>query len=272
MRFARVAMGGVGLLYGLVVVAAWAGQRHLVYNPDPRPADPASVGVAGLEQRWVEAPDGVRVVAWHGRAKPQQPTLLYFHGNSGNLERRAERFRRFMAQGWGIYMMAYRGYSGSGGVPSETDNVADARRAHADLVGTGVASGDVVLYGESLGSGVATQIAVDTPARGLILDAPFTSITDIGASRFPYLPVRLFLTHRYETIRVIGQVRMPLLVVHGEADGVVPVEMGRRVFAAATAAVEPKRLVTLPGAGHSNHMRHGSFEAMVAFIDALRQR
>lgn len=272
MRFVRLAMAGVGLLYALVVLAAWAGQRHLVYNPDPRGADPAAVGIAGLEQRWVEAPDGVKVVAWYGRAKSGHPTLLYFHGNSGNLERRAERFRRFMAQGWGIYMMAYRGYSGSGGVPSETGNVADARRAYADLVGTGVAARDLVLYGESLGSGVATQVAVDSPASGLILDAPFTSITDIGESRYPYLPVRLFLTHRYETIRVIGQVRMPLLVVHGEADGVVPVEMGRRVFAAAAAATEPKRLLTLPGAGHSNHMRYGSFEAMVAFVEALRQR
>jgi fermentation-respiration switch protein FrsA (DUF1100 family) len=144
--------------------------------------------------------------------------------------------------------------------------VADAKRAYADLLGTGVAPRDVILYGESLGTGVASQVAVDKPARALILDAPFTSIVDIGESRYPLLPIRLLLENRYETINVIGKVRVPLLVVHGEEDRIVPVEMGRRVFAAAHMATAPKRLVTVPGAGHANHMRFGSFEAIRSFV------
>ena len=272
MHYLKLIISLIALAYGSVVLAAWAGQRHLVYAPDPRKGDPAAVGVKGLEERWLTGAGGVHVVAWYGRAVPGQPTLLYFHGHGGNLALRAERFRRFMGQGWGIYMMSYRGYSGSGGVPSEADNVADARLAHADLASLAVPSRDVVLYGESLGSGVATQVALDRPARGLILDAPFTSLVEIGESRYPLLPVRWLLAHRYETIRVIGGVRMPLLVVHGEADRIVPVEMGRRVFAAAIAAPEPKRLVVLPGAGHGNHMRFGSFEAIVAFVEELRRR
>jgi pimeloyl-ACP methyl ester carboxylesterase len=266
MRIARALLGVVGLLYGLVVLLAWAGQRQLVYNPDPRKISPSAVGLGSVEERWVEAADGVRFVAWYGRPRPGQPTLLYYHGNGGNLALRAERIRRFMERGWGIYMMSYRGYSGSGGLPSEVDNVSDAKLAWQDLLRTGVRADDVVIYGESLGTGVATQVALDAAARGLILDAPFTSIVDIGASRFPMLPVRLLLSHRYETINVIGEVRMPLLVVHGEADRIVPVEMGRQVFAAATRAPEPKRLVTFPGAGHANHMRFGSFDAIAAFI------
>ncbi len=177
-----------------------------------------------------------------------------------------------MERGWGVYMMSYRGYSGSGGVPSEADNVADAKLAWQDLLRAGVRAGDVVIYGESLGTGVATRVALDAAARGLILDAPFTSLVDIGADRYPMLPVSLLLSHRYETIRVIGEVRMPLLVVHGEADRIVPVEMGRKVFAAAIRAAQPKRLVTLPGAGHANHMRFGSFEAIAAFIGDVRVR
>ena len=272
MRFARVALGVLGLLYGLVILVAWAGQRHLVYNPDPRKTSPAAAGLDGVEERWVEAADGVRVVAWLGRARPGQPTLLYYHGNGGNLALRADRIRRFMERGWGVYMMSYRGYSGSGGVPSEADNVADAKLAWQDLLRAGVRAGDVVIYGESLGTGVATRVALDAAARGLILDAPFTSLVDIGADRYPMLPVSLLLSHRYETIRVIGEVRMPLLVVHGEADRIVPVEMGRKVFAAAIRAAQPKRLVTLPGAGHANHMRFGSFEAIAAFIGDVRVR
>lgn len=257
-------------LYALVALTAWAGQGYLIYAPDPRRVEPATIGLAGVEERWLDVAGGVRVVAWHGRARPGQPTLLYFHGNGANLAVRAERIRRFMGQGWGVYIMSYRGYSGSGGVPSEEANHADARRAYSDLLSLGVAPADVVLYGESLGTGVATRLAIDVPAKGLILDSPFTSIVDIGESRYPFLPVDLLLTERYETIRLIGGLRMPLLVVHGEADSIVPVEMGRRVFAAATLAAEPRRLVTLPRAGHSNHMRHGSFEAIVAFMQALR--
>jgi hypothetical protein len=177
-----------------------------------------------------------------------------------------------MDRGWGVYMMAYRGYSGSGGVPSEESNVADAKLAWRDLVGRGVQADSVILYGESLGTGVATRVALETPARGLVLDSPFTSIVDIGESRYPMLPVRWLLAHRYETIRVIGDLGLPLLVVHGEADGVVPVEMGRKVFAAAVRSREPKRLVTLPGAGHANHMRFGSFEAIASFVEALRRK
>lgn len=272
MRLARAALGVVGLIYGFVVLLAWAGQRHLVYAPDPRHVSPASAGLDGVDERWIEAPDGARIVAWFGAARAGQATLLYFHGNGGNLALRAERMRRFMAQGWGVYMMSYRGYSGSGGVPSEVDNVADAKRAWQDLLRTQTSARDVVIYGESLGTGVAARVALDAPAAGLILDAPFTSIVDIGESRYPMLPVRWLLANRYETIKVIGQVRLPLLVVHGEEDRIVPVEMGRRVFAAAVAAVEPKRLLTLPGAGHANHMRFGSFEAIAAFVADARKR
>ncbi len=271
MQRVKFMLGFLALVYVGVLGLAWVTQRDLVYRPDPRPADPGTVGIAGIEERWITAPDGVRVVAWYGRAKNNQPTVLYFHGNAGNLALRSERIQRFMQRDWGVYMMSYRGYSGSGGHPSETDNVADARRAYADLVALGVTPRDIVMYGESLGTGVATQLAVDTPSSGLILDSPFTSIVEIGAGRYPFLPVSWLLDHRYETIKVIGRVTKPLLVVHGEADPIVPVEMGRRVFAAAERAT-PKRLLTFPGAGHSNHYRFGSFDAIAAFVDQVKVR
>lgn len=259
-------------LYAVVALTAWAGQGYLVYATDPRRVAPAAAGLTGVEERWLEAADGVRVVAWYSRAASGKPTLLYFHGNAGNLAMRADRIRRFTSQGWGIYIMAYRGYSGSGGVPSEENNHADAKRAYADLLKLGVSPDEIVLYGESLGTGVATRVALEARVRGLILDAPYTSIVDIGQSRYPYLPVDLLLTQRYETIKVIGELRTPLLVVHGEADRIVPVEMGRTIFAAAKQAAEPRRLVTLPGAGHANHMRYGSFEAIVSFVGDLYKR
>ena len=146
----------------------------------------------------LKTPDGARLVAWYGKAKPGQPTLLYFHGNAGSLAVRAERIRRFMDEGWGVYMMTYRGYGGSTGSPSETANVADARLAYGALVQEGVDPASIILYGESLGTGVAVRLATERPAGGLILDAPYTSIVEVAAQAYPFLPVRYFLKDRYE--------------------------------------------------------------------------
>lgn len=260
----RIALWCVGL-YAAVVLAAWLIQTRLVYFPDPTRIDPRQLGLAAVEERWLTALDGTRVIVWHAPARPGQPTLLYFHGNGGNLANRASIIRRYMSEGVGVYMMSYRGYSGSGGTPSEAANVRDARLAYGDLRSLGVASNRIVLYGESLGTGIAARLATEEPAAALILEAPYTSIVDIGAQQFPFLPARWIMTERYETTLLVGRVRMPLLVVHGEADRIIPVEMGRAVFASAQQS-SAKRLVTLPGAGHNNHDRYGSFEAIMSFL------
>jgi fermentation-respiration switch protein FrsA (DUF1100 family) len=235
--------------YAAILLAAYLGQRRLMYFPDRTRTLPAEVGLADVAERTLVTPDGERIVAWYGKARPGEPTLLYFHGNAGGLADRAERIRRFMAEGWGICMMAYRGYAGSTGSPSEAANVADARLAYDALVSEGVAPASIVLYGESLGTGVAVQLAAERPAAGLILDAPYTSILEIGKQAYPYLPVSTFLEDRYETRAYIGRVHMPLLILHGEADEVIPAAMGRELLGLAN---EPKRLVILPDAGHSN--------------------
>src|SRR5690348_7422876 len=143
---------GLALAYVLAVAAGYFAQRRLMYFPDVARVQPSEAGLAGVEERVLKTPDGERVVAWYGRARPGQPTLLYFHGNGGSLSIRAERIRRFMAEGWGVYMMTYRGYGGSTGSPTEVSNVADARLAYGALVHEGVDPASIVLYGESLGS------------------------------------------------------------------------------------------------------------------------
>jgi fermentation-respiration switch protein FrsA (DUF1100 family) len=256
---AKLALAALAV-YALIVLAAYLGQRKLMYFPDPARVAPASAGLGEVEERTLATPDGARVVVWYGRARPGQPTLLYFHGNGGGLADRAPRFRRFMAEGWGVYMMSYRGYSGSSGAPSERANVADARLAYGALLLEGVDARTVILYGESLGSGVATRIAAERPVGGLILEAPYTSAIAVGNHAYPFLPVRFLLVDRYETDRYIGQVRAPLLIVHGERDRVVPVAMGREL---ARMAHEPKRLVVLPRAGHADIYVDGN-DAMAA--------
>lgn len=256
---------GIGLvvLAGLLVLA-WSQQRFLVYAPDPTRVDPASAGLPEVREVTLTTPDGVQLVAWYGAAKPNQPTLLYFHGNAGNLLSRAGRMGEYLAKGRGMLMLSYRGYGGSGGKPTEAANVADARLAYQWLLDAGVDAKHIVLYGESLGSGVAVQVATSCPVGGVILDAPYTSIADVGARIYPYLPVRSLLLDRYESLPRIANLSAPLLIVHGERDDLIPIKMGRRLF---DAAPEPKQFAAIAGAGHADHYLFGSYDVIHAWID-----
>lgn len=260
-------VGAAGALYLTAVAIMFFAQRHFLYFPDPVRTAPMTAGLPDVEERSLDTPDGERIIAWYGKAKPGQPTLLYFHGNGGALDDRRERIRAYLDLGRGVYMMSYRGYSGSTGQPTERANVADAKLAYDALLREGVAAKDILIYGESLGTGVAVQLAREKPTLGVILDSPFTSVAERAADFYPWLPVRLLMTDRYDSLSVIGEVRTPLFILHGEADEIVPVDMGRKLFAHAN---EPKEIVTLPGAGHNDHFMYGSFEAINAWIDRLR--
>jgi fermentation-respiration switch protein FrsA (DUF1100 family) len=270
MSFLVKLMVGALCVYGLIGLAAYLGQRRLMYFPDRARTLPAEVGLAGVEERVLKTPDGARVVAWYGKARPGEPTILYFHGNAGSLAARAPRIERFMGEGWGVYMMTYRGYGGGTGRPTEAANVADARLAYGALLLEGVEPSSVVLYGESLGSGVAVRLATERRVAGVVLDAPYTSVVKVAAATYPFLPVRLLLADRYESETYIAQVRAPLLVLHGERDNVIPVAMGRELFRLAN---EPKRLAVFPNGGHSDLYvdGNGALEAMRAWIAELRR-
>jgi uncharacterized protein len=253
----------------LIVAAAWLGQRRLLYFPDKRRIAPADVGLPAVTEHEIVAPDGTFTIAWWARAGVGQPTIVYFHGNAAGLAAREPRVRRVAAEGWGMFMMTYRGFSGAPGSPTETDNVADAIRALDWLEARGVARRDVVLYGESLGTGVATQVAVARPGiRGLVLDAPYTSAVDVGKRRYPFLPVEWGMRDRYETKRYIARVGAPLLVLHGARDAVIPVEMGREV---ARLAREPKRYVEFANGAHLDLYINGNdgFTHLKDWIEAL---
>lgn len=240
---------GVLLLAAVIVGAAYFGQRRLMYFPDRARTPPGAIGLRDVEEIVLTAPDGARIVHWWGRAKAGKPTLLYFHGNGGALVDRKPRFERFMGEGWGVFMMSYRGYGGSDGSPTEVDNVADALRAYDHLAAAGLRPQDIVLYGESLGTAVAAQVATQRRAAGLVLEAPFTSAVAVGAQQYPLLPVAAAMVDRYETDRVIAAIAMPLLIIHGARDPVIPTVMGRKLFELAR---QPKAYVEFPEGGHSD--------------------
>lgn len=264
--FLKILLITIAALYAIAVAAMYLAQRRFIYFPEPVRTLPAAAGLPEVAERTLETPDGEKLIAWYGKAKPGQPTLLYFHGNGGALEFRSASFRRYLDHGLGMFMLSYRGYSGSTGSPSEKANVADAKLAYEALQKEGVPPQDVIIYGESLGSGVAVQVATEKAASGVILDSPFTSIAELAAGLYPWLPVNLLLKDRYDSIGHIRDVHMPVLIVHGEADDVVPVEMGRRLFAAAN---EPKAIITIPGLGHAVH-DDTTFALIDRWIEQLR--
>ena len=241
-------------------------QGRLIYKPDPRRTTPQRGGHYDVEELRIPTADGATLVAWYARAIPGQPTLLYFHGNAGHIELRDERLTELKSRGYGVLMPSMRGYGGSTGRPSEAAAIADAKLVHTCLRNSGVAAEDIIVFGESLGTGIATQLAASRKVGALVLDSPYTSMADLAVKAYPWLPVRRMLRDHFDTLRHIRRVTVPILILHGEADRLVPVDMGRAVF---DAAVAPKTLITFPGVPHLEHVPHGSFEDVDQWIGTL---
>ena len=277
MHMPQIDFGFIALRVALVLMSAWlavvvylyANQRRMLFLPDSERISPQQARLSGVSEEVIPTPDGEQLVAWWAPPQPGKPVILYFHGNGGNLASRAGRMQLFQQAGFGALMLADRGYSGSTGTPSETALVADAMLAFDRLVTRGVPAGRIVVFGESLGTGLAVQVAAGRAAGGLILDSPYTSLVDVAAGRLPWIPVRWLMSDRFDSFSAIGTVRAPLLVIHGDQDEVVPYELGARLFAAAN---EPKRMLTLPGAGHVTPLRDGPWPTVRAFVDGLAGR
>lgn len=257
-------LGAVAALYVAAALGIYALQGRLVYPVVLLRSEPAVVGVGDMAVVTVRTADGLDLLGWHKPpADPAKPTLLLFHGNGETVAGNAHIARDLLDAGYGVYLAEYRGYGGNPGSPSEAGLYQDGRAALDFLEARGER---VVLHGYSLGSGVAVQLATERRVEALILEAPYTSIVEIGARLFPFLPVRWLTRDRFESIAKIGQVQVPLLVYYGTRDAVIPTDQPGRLFAAAN---QPKRLVTLQGADHVNPWISGGRQAVLSFLHDL---
>lgn len=249
--------------YAAASGALYAFQRRLVFNPIGAPGEPAAAGVSDMS--WVTFPstDGLTLRAWFKPPASDRPTIVYFHGNTGHFGERAFKARHFLDHGYGFLLTSYRGFSGNPGRPAEAQVYDDGRAALAFLRAQGIAPGRTVIYGESLGTGIAVEMAREHDAGALVLEAPFTSLVDVAAHHYWWTPARALLRDRFASIEKIGAIDMPLLIVHGERDRTVPVKFGKRLYAA---AAEPKELRLLPGARHVDVFDFGAGEAIHAFL------
>lgn len=253
-------------VYAAVCLAGYTFHRNFMYFPYPERVPPIEAGLKGTQEIEIEAPDGVTLIAWYAPAKKGKPTILYFHGNAGNAAGRVEKIEAMRAGGNGVFYLNNRGYGGSAGKPSEAANVADATAAYDYLAGRGVGAGQIVAYGESLGSGQAVQLAAKRKLRAVVLEAPLTSTVDVGRSVYWFLPLGLILTDQFRNIDQIKQVEAPVLILHGESDEVIPLAHGKRIFGAAN---EPKKLEVVPGAAHNDLFEHGAWDRVQDFLDDL---
>lgn len=254
---------GLAGAYLVICAAAYFGNRIFMYFPDPARVPPQAAGLAGVEEIAFAAADGTPLIGWYAPAKERRPVILYFHGNAANAANRAPKIAMMLEDGFGVFYLNNRGYGGSAGSPTEAGNVADAISAYDELAGLGVPAERIVAFGESLGSGQAVRLAAERPVAAVVLEAPLTSTVEVGRSIYFWLPLSLLVADKYHVERQIGAVTAPLLILHGERDEVIPVEMGRRNYRAAN---QPKRIEVIPGGRHNDLFDQGAWEKMRDFL------
>jgi uncharacterized protein len=262
-------LGAAAVVAGIWAVLAallFAGQRSFLYFPDTRAPDPAPLIAAGMAPLPVRAGE-LELTAWFRPPTASTSlTVVLFQGNGGHLGHRLSVVAPFLREGYGVVLAAYPGYGGNPGQPTETSLYAADWGTLGSIAARGVAADRIVLWGESLGGGIATQLAVEQRVAGVILQAPFTSVADRAQELYPIVPARRLTLDRFDILSRITAIGTPLLIIHGEEDRVVPVEHGRRILAAAR---EPKRGVFIPHADHNDLYAYGLADHVRTFLADL---
>jgi fermentation-respiration switch protein FrsA (DUF1100 family) len=241
-------------------------ENKLIFFPLKHPGGDWSPAGLRFEDAWFASADGVHLHGWFVPHASPRAFVLVSHGNGGNLSGRIELLRALSRMGASTLIYDYRGYGRSAGSPTGRGIIEDGRAALRWLSDrAGVPPGELVQFGESLGGAVAVQLASESGARGLVLENTFSSLVDVGAYHYPWLPVRLLLSARLDSESAIRRYRGPLLQSHGDRDSVVPYELGRRLFEAAN---DPKELITVRGGEH-HHLSREFLNALDRFLRKL---
>lgn len=257
-RAVLVILLGIYLLLG---AAIWWAEPQLLYHPSPDRVPPRQSWISPVR---INTPDGEVLTAWYSPAERGCPTFLFFDGNAGRPEIQDGRWRRMHERGAGFLAVYYRGYSGSTGHPSEAGLHIDAQSGLAWLLRRGIDPNDVVVHGYSLGSGPATRLAAINAVGGLVLEAPYSSMSGLVTEKFPLYPFDLFMRNSYASDKWIGALDEPVLMVHGAADRLVPAHHSRRLM---ELAPEPREFVEIESGRHATLVRDGMYDAVWPFLE-----
>jgi fermentation-respiration switch protein FrsA (DUF1100 family) len=252
-------------IYALLVLFLFFFQRSYLYFPSKEKIDVSYFIDSGLKEIELTTSDGLVLKSWFKKPRTQDGyTILIFHGNAGHVGHRVEKFKRFITAGYGFLFLEYRGYGGNPGKPTEKGLYYDALSALEFLSKQQISSDKTILYGESLGCGVAVKLSSEAAFAATVLEAPFTSIADVAQRHFWYLPAKWLVLDRYDILRIIGNTKSPLLVIHGEKDNIINISLGKKVF---DAAPEPKEALFVPNAGHNNLFEFNVEEKLLIFLE-----
>ncbi len=254
-------------MYVTIVLLMMLMENSMIFFPSVYPDgfwDPPGLE---FEDAWFTAADGTKLHGWYVPHDSPRAVLLFAHGNAGNISHRYDLLQELHELGVATLAFDYRGYGRSSGEQSEQGVLADARAARTWLAGkAGVGETDIVLMGESLGGGVMVDLAAHDGARGLILENTFTSLPDVAAYHYPWLPVRTLMRTRLDSAAKIAKYHGPLLQLHGDADTIIPYSIGQQLFSVAN---EPKTFVTIPRGDHNDQRTPEAIRAIDAFLSRL---
>ena len=225
------------LIYLIISLILYNSQRSLLYHPTENNYSGDKI-LVDVEKIKVTTQDNIQLVAWyHKKNLNNYKTILFLHGNAGSLENRIHKINHFKDMNINFLIIAWRGFSGNNGKPSEQGLYEDGKSAINWITEKQVDEKNIILYGESLGTGVATHLAQNKSYAGIILETPFTSMIDAAKTFYPYIPVNLLLKDKFENYKKIKNINSPILIMHGEVDQIVPFTMGKKIYELAN---EPK--------------------------------
>ena len=255
--------------YVLLLTLVFFFQRNLLYHPsvdnylkDQMVAEPTEI-----EKVKITTSDNIDLIGWfYNQEINKFKTILFFHGNAGSLKNRTYKLNHFKDLNVNFLIIAWRGFSGNKGKPNETGLYEDGESAIRWLKTKGIDEKNIILYGESLGTSIAVEIAQNKNYAGIILESPFTSMLDMGQKYYPFFPVRFLLKDKFESYKKIANISMPLLIMHGKVDKIVPYEMGKRMYELAN---EPKFFYTQEYGDHMVEYDEKLLLALKQFIQSL---
>ena len=254
------------IIYFFILISTYIFQRDLLYHPSENnySGDKLDVSITKVK---VTTQDDIELLSWyHNKDIDEYKTILFLHGNAGSLENRIHKINHFKDMNVNFLLVAWRGFSGNKGTPTEKGLYEDAESAVRWLKSKGVRENNIIVYGESLGTGVATEIAQNKNFAGIILESPFTSMIDAGKDKYPYLPVRLLLKDKYESNKKIKNINSPILIMHGKVDNIVPFHMGKKMYELAN---EPKYSYFSEYDDHMMEYNEKLLKALKDFISSL---
>ncbi len=254
------------IIYAILLGLLYVFQHNLLYHPSSGHLDPAHYGIPEMAVVKVATDDGLSLTAWYRPpANEDALTLLYLHGNAGHIGYRAGKVKPYLDAGYGMLLLSYRGYGTNPGYPTEEHLYLDSRAALNFLAEQRIPIFKTVIYGESLGTGVAVEMAQNLGIAGLVLEAPFSSMVDVAAHHFKLFPTGFLVRDKYNSLSKINNIKAPILIIHGEKDHTIPYSLGRKLY---DAAPRPKEFYGIPNAGHNDLYDHGVAAKIIEYLES----